>query len=236
MLHNRTTVHWVKSKWEMIYNTATLGWLSKKLLRWYATLTFKSQSTTTTMSSLINLLTSKETSLEAETFLMDRSHVCARLRGKYGRNDCKMYMAVSRNSIKVARNPWHKIPLWTQKGSIHENLYSLPESLRIAFYFPPFACVKICDLRFVDWANLLLQESKGQTYGLSPVWIRTWVRRLKSNENLLPQPSNVHCYENKKKYYYTNEHGHFFKLHYAKDIVLTWHPTLWVFQPRNVLS
>lgn len=96
----------------------TLGWLSKKLLHWYATLTFKSQSTTTTMSSLINLLTSKETSLEAETFLMDRSHVCARFRGKYGRNDCKMYMAVSRNSIKVARNPWHKIPLWTQVPSM----------------------------------------------------------------------------------------------------------------------
>lgn len=106
----------------------TLGWLSKKLLHWYATLTFKSQSTTTTMSSLINLLTSKETSLEAETFLMDRSHVCARFRGKYGRNDCKMYMAVSRNSIKVARNPWHKIPLWTQKGSIHENLYTVCQS------------------------------------------------------------------------------------------------------------
>lgn len=73
--------------------------------------------------------------------------------------------------------------------------------LRIASYFPPLACVKIWDLRFVDCANLLLQESKGQTYGLSPVWMRTWVRRLKSKENLLPQPSNVHCWEKAIQYF-----------------------------------
>lgn len=50
----------------------------------------------------------------------------------------------------------------------------------------------MCDLRFVDCANFLLHPSNGQTYGRSPVWILTWVRRLKSRLNLLPQPSNVH--------------------------------------------
>lgn len=50
----------------------------------------------------------------------------------------------------------------------------------------------MCDLRLVLWANFLLQPSNGQTYGLSPVWIRTCVRRLKSRENLLPHPSKVH--------------------------------------------
>lgn len=105
-----------------------------------------------------------------------------------------------------------------------KSVHSLPESLRIAFYFPPFACVKICDLRFVDWANLLLQESKGQTYGLSPVWIRTWVRRLKSNENLLPQPSNVHCYENKKNITTLMNMGIF--LSYIMSRILSWHDTL----------
>ena len=54
------------------------------------------------------------------------------------------------------------------------------------------ACVSICDLRFVDWANFLLQPSNGQTYGRSPVCILTCVRKLKSRENLFPQPSNVH--------------------------------------------
>lgn len=107
-----------------------------------------------------------------------------------------MYNAMSRNSSKVWWNQSHLIPKWTQESSILENLCTnWSKSLSIASYFPPLACVKMCDLRFVDCANLLLQESKGQTYGLSPVWMRTWVRRLKSNENLFPQPSNVHCWE-----------------------------------------
>jgi len=54
------------------------------------------------------------------------------------------------------------------------------------------AWVRMCDFKLVLWANFLLHVSKGQTYGRSPVWMRTWVRRLKSSENLLPQPSNVH--------------------------------------------
>lgn len=54
------------------------------------------------------------------------------------------------------------------------------------------AWVKMCDFKLVDWANRLLQESNGQTYGLSPVWIRTCVRRLKSRLNRFPHPSNVH--------------------------------------------
>uniref|UniRef100_A0A6B0U509 Secreted protein n=1 Tax=Ixodes ricinus TaxID=34613 RepID=A0A6B0U509_IXORI len=58
--------------------------------------------------------------------------------------------------------------------------------------FLALAWVRMCDLRLVDWANFLLQPSKGQTYGRSPVWMRTWVRRLKSSEKRLPQPSNVH--------------------------------------------
>lgn len=37
------------------------------------------------------------------------------------------------------------------------------------------ACVRMWDLRFVDWANFLLHPSNGQTYGRSPVWILTWV-------------------------------------------------------------
>lgn len=53
--------------------------------------------------------------------------------------------------------------------------------------------VKICDFRFVDCANFLLQASNGHTKGLSPVWIRTCVRKLKSSEKRFPQPSNVHC-------------------------------------------
>ena len=63
-----------------------------------------------------------------------------------------------------------------------------------------FACVRMCDLRFVDCANLLLHESNGQTYGRSPVWIRTCVRRLKSNEKRFPQPSNVHWNKKLKIY------------------------------------
>jgi len=51
----------------------------------------------------------------------------------------------------------------------------------------------MCDLRLVDCANFFVQPSNGQTYGLSPVWMRTCVRRLKSSENRFPQPSNVHC-------------------------------------------
>lgn len=58
--------------------------------------------------------------------------------------------------------------------------------------FLAFACVRMWDLRLVDWANFLLQPSNGQTYGRSPVWIRTCVRRLKSREKRFPQPSNVH--------------------------------------------
>lgn len=77
------------------------------------------------------------------------------------------------------------------------------------------ACVRMCDFKFVDWANFLLQPSNGQTYGRSPVCILTCVLedkiqfyihfdfelalrsleiylRLKSNEKRLPQPSNVH--------------------------------------------
>ena len=54
------------------------------------------------------------------------------------------------------------------------------------------AWVRMCDFRLVDWANFLLQPSKGQTYGRSPVWMRTCVLRLKSNEKRLPQPSKVH--------------------------------------------
>lgn len=49
------------------------------------------------------------------------------------------------------------------------------------------------DFRLVDWANFLLQPSNGQTYGLSPVWIRTCVRKLKSKEKRFPHPSKVHC-------------------------------------------
>lgn len=56
------------------------------------------------------------------------------------------------------------------------------------------ACVSIWDLRLVDWANFFEHPSNGQTYGRSPVWIRTWVRKLKSSEKRLPHPSNVHCY------------------------------------------
>lgn len=56
------------------------------------------------MFFLINLLIFKEIFLEVEIFLMDRSYVCVRFRGKYGRNDCKMYMVVFRNFIKVVRN------------------------------------------------------------------------------------------------------------------------------------
>ena len=128
------------------------------------------------------------------TFVLDFvRQVCKNCSKEY---ECKMYNAMSRNSSKVWWNQSHLIPKWTQKSSILENLYTnWSKSLSIASYFPPLACVKMCDLRFVDCANLLLQESKGQTYGLSPVWMRTWVRRLKSNENLLPQPSNVHCWE-----------------------------------------
>ena len=128
------------------------------------------------------------------TFVLDFvRQVCKNCSKEY---ECKMYNATSRNSSKVWWNQSHLIPKWTQKSSILENLYTnWSKSLRMASHFPPLACVKMCDLRFVDWANLLLQESKGQTYGLSPVWMRTWVRRLKSNENLLPQPSNVHCWE-----------------------------------------
>jgi len=55
-----------------------------------------------------------------------------------------------------------------------------------------FVWVKMCDLRLVDCANFFEQLSNGQTYGRSPVWIRTCVRKLKSSENRLPQPSNVH--------------------------------------------
>lgn len=55
------------------------------------------------------------------------------------------------------------------------------------------------DFRLVDCANFLLQPSKGHTYGRSPVWIRTCVRKLKSRENRLPQPSNVHCQQTKMK-------------------------------------
>ena len=122
------------------------------------------------------------------------------MKGKYGRTvrknlsvKCTMphleILAKSgRTKATWSRNELNKVPslkICTQ----------ICQSFRIASYFPPLACVKIWDLRFVDCANLLLQESKGQTYGLSPVWMRTWVRRLKSKENLLPQPSNVHCWE-----------------------------------------
>jgi len=54
------------------------------------------------------------------------------------------------------------------------------------------AWVSMCDLRLVDCAKRLLHESKGHTYGLSPVCIRTCVRKLKSKLKRLPQPSNVH--------------------------------------------
>lgn len=48
------------------------------------------------------------------------------------------------------------------------------------------------DFKFVDCANFLLHPSNGQTYGRSPVWILTWVLRLKSRLNLFPHPSKVH--------------------------------------------
>lgn len=58
--------------------------------------------------------------------------------------------------------------------------------------FLALACVRMWDFKLVDCANFLLQPSKGHTYGRSPVWMRTCVRKLKSRENRLPQPSNVH--------------------------------------------
>ena len=51
----------------------------------------------------------------------------------------------------------------------------------------------MCALRLVDCAKRLPQPSYGHAYGLSPVWMRSCVRRLKSSENRLPHPSNLHC-------------------------------------------
>ena len=47
------------------------------------------------------------------------------------------------------------------KMDVYVNLYTNCQSQ--SFHFPPLAWVKMCDLRFVDCANLLLHESKGQT-------------------------------------------------------------------------
>lgn len=52
-----------------------------------------------------------------------------------------------------------------------------------------FVCVSMWLLRFVLCANCFVQSLNGQTNGLSPVCVRTCVRRLKSSENRLPQPS-----------------------------------------------
>ena len=59
-------------------------------------------------------------------------------------------------------------------------------------FFLAFACVNICDFKFVDWANFLSQFPNGQTYGRSPVWIRMCVRKLKSKEKRFPQLSKGH--------------------------------------------
>ena len=79
----------------------------------------------------------------------------------------------------------------TNTHTLHTNTQSHPLTVTCVF----LACLaweSMWDLRLVDWANRLLQLSNGHTYGRSPVWIRMCVRRLKSKENLLPQPSNVH--------------------------------------------
>lgn len=77
-----------------------------------------------------------------------------------------------------------------------------PGSGLIHWLFLALACVRMWDFRLVDWANFLLQPSKGHTYGRSPVWMRTCVRKLKSSENRLPQPSNVHCRWERLNYYH----------------------------------
>lgn len=52
------------------------------------------------------------------------------------------------------------LKIWV--SAIRSTVYISELSLHIQD-FPPFAWVRICDLRFVDCANLLLQASKGQT-------------------------------------------------------------------------
>lgn len=79
-----------------------------------------------------------------------------------------------------------------KSSSVHSR-YCGPGPGLTHWLFFALACVRMWDFRLVDCANFLLQPSKGHTYGRSPVWIRTCVRKLKSRENRLPQPSNVHC-------------------------------------------
>ena len=85
---------------------------------------------------------------------------------------------------------------WDSKGAFSSMDLS-PWFLLALLILPPlfefdFAWVNMCDFKFVDCANRLLHESNGQTYGLSPVCIRTCVRKLKSKLKRLPHPSKVH--------------------------------------------
>lgn len=79
-----------------------------------------------------------------------------------------------------------------ESSSVRQRRHRSPGSGLFHWLFLALACVRMWDFRLVDCANFLLQPSKGHTYGRSPVWMRTCVRKLKSSEKRLPQPSNVH--------------------------------------------
>lgn len=90
---------------------------------------------------------------------------------------------VNRNYLFINKPSRNKILLKNRKQNIYLHTWS---------YFS-LQCVKICVLQLVYCANFFSQLENGQIYGRSPVCSRTCVRKLKSNENCLPQPSNVHA-------------------------------------------
>lgn len=85
---------------------------------------------------------------------------------------------------------------WVKKNQNQISQWNGSDSNQYTYFAR--ACVRICDFKFVDWANFLLQPSNGHTYGLSPVCILTCVlwaseSQKKKNKPLTHVKESLDC-------------------------------------------